>query len=280
MIYETIDLYDYFSLPRAGKTGGILTVICRSPYVEIKEKIRPAMLVIAGGGYGFVSEREAEPIAFHFLLQGYATFSLKYSVNTPYPAPLLEAAMAMAFIRENAEKYGVDVKHVGAVGFSAGGHLTAMLATLFAEPCVKETLGKRAALARPDAVLLAYPVISAVEGVTHEGTLNTISGGDKALKSALSLETRVTKESSPAFIWHTVEDDCVPVENSLLLASAYRRCGVPFDLHIFECGWHGMSEIGFEVQDAEIPPQIKRNHAWLDLAFSFLKNHGFVMGVK
>ncbi|MDE5897093.1 MAG: alpha/beta hydrolase, partial [Clostridia bacterium] len=206
MIYEKIDLYDYFSLPREGKTGGVLTVVCRSPYVEIKEKIRPAMLVIAGGGYFMVSEREAEPIALHFLLQGYAAFSLKYSVQTAYPVPLLEAAMAMAFIRENAEKYGVDTKHVGAVGFSAGGHLTAMLGNLFADPCVKETLGKRAALVRPDAVLLAYPVISGSE-FGHSETMTTISGGDQALRGALSLETRVTKQSSPAFIWHTVEDD-------------------------------------------------------------------------
>ena len=118
MIYEKIDLYDYFSVPRNGSKGGELTVYVREKYTEIKDRIRPAMLVIAGGGYNIVSERESEPVALEFLHAGFSAFSLRYSVNTPFPAPLLEAGMAMAFIRENAEKYSVDRAHVGAIGFS------------------------------------------------------------------------------------------------------------------------------------------------------------------
>ena len=103
MIYEKIDLYDYFSVPRNGSKGGELTVYVREKYTEIKDRIRPAMLVIAGGGYNIVSERESEPVALEFLHAGFSAFSLRYSVNTPCPAPILEAGMAMAFIRENVE---------------------------------------------------------------------------------------------------------------------------------------------------------------------------------
>ena len=279
MFYETVDLYEYFSVPREGKTGGLLTVYARNKYKEIKEKIRPAMLVLPGGGYGFVSEREAEPIAVRFMLAGYAAFVLNYTIHAPFPTPLIEAAMAMAFIRENAEKYGADREHAGGVGFWAGGHLTGMLATMFADERVKKALGKRASLARPDAVVLSYPVITTGE-FTHGGTAETISGGDAALRKALSVEERVTEESSPAFIWHTAEDNAVPVENSLLLANAYRKKGVPFELHVFAKGWHGLSEVGVEVFDDEPAPEIARNAAWFDLALSFLKTRGFCVSHK
>ena len=279
MIYEKIDLYDYFSVPRNGSKGGELTVYVREKYTEIKDRIRPAMLVIAGGGYNIVSERESEPVALEFLHAGFSAFSLRYSVNTPFPAPLLEAGMAMAFIRENAEKYSVDRAHVGAIGFSAGGHLTGMLATMFDDGSLKAALGKRAELVRPDAVILCYPVITTGE-YSHDGTADTISGGDKQLRRKLSVESLVTEKSSPAFIWHTQEDAAVCVRNSLMLASAYQTCGVPYELHIFERGRHGLGTVGLEVENAEHPEEVARDAAWLALAKSYLKMHGFGLKIK
>ena len=274
MFYEKIDLYDYFSIPREGRTGGYLTVYARRKYTEVPEKKRPAMLVVPGGGYYMVSEREGEPIALHFVMAGYAAFELLYTIQTPFPVPFLEAAMAMIFIRENAEKYGVDPTHVGAVGFSAGGHLTGTLATLFDDDSAKKAFGKRAEMIRPDAVILSYPVLSTGE-FGHDQTAEIISGGDKKLRKKLSIETQVTKNSSPAFIWHTATDDAVPVENSLMMASAYRKNGVPFELHIFERGRHGLSDIGPEICEPEIGPDVSRGGVWVELALSFLAMHGF-----
>lgn len=279
MILETIDLYEYFGVPREKNTAGRLTVYARERNLEIKEKLRPAMLVIPGGGYTWVSLREAEPVAMNFLHAGYSAFTLDYTVNTPHPVPLLEAAMAMVYIRENAAKYFVDPEHVAAVGFSAGGHLCGSLATLFNDDCVKKALGKRAELVRPDAVLLSYPVITT--GIaTHSGSADTISGGNPELRAAMSLENRVTKDSVPAFIWHTFEDDCVPVQNALLMAEAYLKAGVPFDLHVFEKGWHGMSTVTAEVTDGEYPEGIARAAEWTRLALSWLSSRGFKVRVK
>lgn len=277
MIYEKIDLYEYFRLPRGDRDGGYLTAYVPEKSAEEKEKLRPAMLVVPGGGYSTVSCREGEPVAVRFFQAGYGAFVLKYTVKTPYPVPLEEAGMAMAYIRENAAAYFVDAEHVGAVGFSAGGHLAGMLATLFDDLNLKKILGERAVLVRPDAVILSYPVITT--GIaTHGGSADTISGGDDALRRALSLETRVTEKSSPAFIWHTGEDTCVPVENAFLMAESCLKHGVPCELHVFEKGWHGLSVINRETESgAGVPPEIRRNAIWVDLALSWLGARGFLV---
>lgn len=273
MFYEKIDLYQHFSLARPAAGAGVLTVYCREQYGDLGKKLRPAMLVIPGGGYEMVSAREGEPVAMQFLGAGYAAFVLEYTVKTPYPVPLIEGAMAMAYIRENAQKYGVDPAKVGAAGFSAGGHLAGMLATLYADEHIRAALGERAV--RPDAVILSYAVLTTATA-THGGTAERISGGDPALRAKLSPETCVTKNSSPAFIWHAAEDDCVPVESSLLYAQACRAAGVPFELHIFEKGWHGTSVSTIETESSEASlARVAHLGAWFPLSLTWLKSRGF-----
>ena len=273
MYYEKIDLYEHFSLPREGHEGGRLTVYCRERYGDLCEKSRPAMLVLPGGGYEVLSAREEEPVAMRFLAAGFQSFVLEYSVKTAYPVPLIEAAMAMAFIRERADMYGIDPTKVGVVGFSAGGHLAGMLSTLFNDPPVRAALGDR--LVRPDAAILSYAVLST--GVnTHGSTASVISGGDETLRAGLSLEKRVTADCPPMFLWHTMEDGCVHVENCLLFAEACRKAGVPFELHIFEKGWHGVSVVSRETEvQEEALAKISHLAIWADLALSWLKTRGF-----
>ena len=275
MLYEKIDLYEYFRIARGGARGGYLTAYSRTLPCRLRKRTRPAMLVVPGGGYGHVSTREGEPVALEFMHAGYCAFVLEYSINTAYPVPLVEACMAVAYIRENANKYGVDENHVGAVGFSAGGHLTGLLATAEHDNAVDAALGKRARLARPDAVVLAYPVATLGEH-THNGTRNVITGGDKALRAALSVQNRVSKNSAPAFIWHTAADELVPVENSFMLAAAYRAAGVPCELHIFERGRHGLSLACDETCDgAASDVALYRVGAWSGLALDWLSSRGF-----
>lgn len=277
MDHEKIDLYATFGVDRGSHTGGYLTVIARSENVENAKKLRPAILVVAGGGYNMISFREGEPVAIRFLAAGYAAFLLEYSVRTAYPVPLVEAAMAMAYIRRNAAKYGVDPNHVCAAGFSAGGHLVGLLATRFRDACVTDALGGEHV--RPDAVILGYPVATMGE-FTHADTAENITGGDPALRGALSLEKNVTKESAPAFIWHTMEDTTVPVENALLAAMAYRNAGVPFELHVFEKGWHGLSTGELELNDTEEAAEyVSHVRVWVDLALTWLKKRGFFLKV-
>lgn len=277
MIYEEIDLYEYFSVPRCGAEGGFLTSFATDVFYETgADRAYPAMIVVPGGAYFMRSRREADPVAFVFGANGFQSFVLGYSVQTAYPAPLIEAAMAVAYLRENAKKYALNPHKICCAGFSAGGHLTAMLATMFADEHVKAALGKKADLARPDAVVLSYPVITADKSLTHADTIRYISGGDEALAEKLSIEKRVTAQSVPAFIWHTAADNCVPVENSFLLASAYQKAGVPFELHVFEEGWHGLSVMtGFTA--GEIPPLPHCAKNWITLAVAWLESRGFVI---
>lgn len=275
----TIDLYDYFNLPKVEFTKGVLTCYVKDRSKEICENRKsPAMLVLPGGGYWFTSDREAEPVALAYLSSGFNSFVLRYSCDPlSHPTQLREAAMAIIYIRENAESLGVNPEKVSAVGFSAGGHLCAMLATLYNNDCL-DIFGQRKNLIRPDAVVLGYPVISCFEK-THEGTFNIVSGGDNKLRKYLSTEKRVTKDSVPAFIFATSEDDAVPVINSIKLAEAYYRCGVPFSLHIYEKGCHGLSLGTYECDNVNRDDYDKRStdyKGWHTLSVNWLKDRGFL----
>lgn len=274
---EKIDLYSYFKLNRNGATGGYLTVYLRTYITEIKHKLRPAMLVIPGGGYDVLSEREAEPVALEYLLKGYSSFVLSYSVKTAYPVPLNEACMAVLYLRENAQKLEIDREQIAAIGFSAGGHLAGMLATL--KDSETKIFATKADAVRPNAVVLSYPVVTMKDNLTHCGTRDNISANGAISYKILSVEERVDKKSSPAFIWHTVEDDHVPVENSLYLASAYRKANVPFSLHLFEKGRHGLCLCNDEVFD-QPDKELEHIGEWFNLSCNWLKSHGFKSKVK
>lgn len=278
MINEKIDLYEYFGI-KDRPSGGYLKVYA-TQIDEIKHKLRPAMLVCPGGAYRFMSEREGEPVAIKFMSIGYSCFVLEYTLCAAYPVPLIEACMAMAFIRENADKYNVDVGHVGAIGFSAGGNLVAMLANIWNAREAKEALGDRVELCRPDAVVLSYAV-STLGIKTHGDTRNVITGGDEKLADRISPEKLVGKNSAPAFIWHTAADDCVPVENSFEYAFACKRAGVPFALHIFERGWHGLSLCSEETSDmTEADIALADIGRWFDLARDWLAARGFTVKTR
>ena len=272
MFCEKVDLYEYFGLKRKGGEEGYLNVyLPEAP--DYPNRIRPAMLVIAGGGYASVSPREKECIALAYIAKGFAAFTLEYSVApVRFPVQLIEGAMAMVYIRENAAKFGVKPDKIAAIGFSAGGHLAGTLATLFDSAEVKNALKERAALARPDAVILSYPVITSGEKA-HRGSFDNLCGADnKKLQAELSLETRVTENSSPAFIWATADDGIVPSENSLFMALAYKTAGVPFELHIFESGVHGLSLATEETSWINEPVQ-----KWFSLSVTWLHGRGFIL---
>lgn len=271
MVYKVIDLYDYYKIDRGGANGGYLTVYSRTESAELKKRVRTAMLVIPGGGYNMISDREGEPVALKFLDSGFVSFVLTYSVKTKYPTPLKEAMLAMEYIRNNAERYGIG--KVCAAGFSAGGHLAGLLATVKADEAA--LIGKTSDKIKPDAVILSYPVAT-MGGYTHSDTRRNITGGEAALYDKLSVEKRVDGETSPAFIWHTFEDNCVPVENSLMLASAYREAGVPCAVHIFEHGWHGLSLADGETCDfTQEQNHLHKVGKWFDLSLDWLRSRGF-----
>ncbi len=180
--------------------------------------IRAGILVIPGGAYAFCSDREAEPVALAYLAKGYAAFVLRYTVGRDmgydFSMPMADADEAMKIICDNAEEWGVDKGKIAAVGFSAGGHLCAALATM----------GK----IRPAASILVYPCI--LESISRILAF-----------SVPSLEKKVDDKTPPAFIIAASEDTCVPIENSLAYATALNNAGIPFEMHVFEKGYHGFS---------------------------------------
>ena len=182
MRYCTVDLYEYFGLARPDGGQGYLECYLHNPCAFINEnRHRPAMIALPGGAYVYCSAREGEPIASQFFAADYQSFVLTYSTApVRFPAALREAAMAFIYIRENAETLGVLPNEVAAVGFSAGGHLCASIATLFEAEELSDLLS-RGVSARPDAVLLGYPVISYLQK-PHRGSFENLCGEDEALR--------------------------------------------------------------------------------------------------
>ena len=272
-----VDLYKEFNYEK--KDGQIAELTCwlHGDAPEIKpDRRRPAMLVLAGGGYVSVSDREREPIAVKYFEQGFNVFDLKYSIAPNfYPTQLIEACMAMAYIRTHAEEFHVLGDKVAAIGFSAGGHLLGTLATLYGESEVKKVVGN--VNVRPDACVFSYAVITSGY-LSHAGSINVVSGGDETLKEKLSVEKLIDKNSPPAFIWCTANDNAVPCENSIELALAYRKAGAPFELHVFENGVHGLSVCSEESRSRYTPDYINEPVSkWLPLSFTWLKNKGFLI---
>ena len=210
---------------------------------------RRAVLICPGGGYGYCSHREGEPIALAYLAAGFNTFVLDYSVTNKaeegkkFPGQLVEAAMAIKFIKDNAEKFHIDPNYVFVNGYSAGGHLAASLGTLYNSKYVTDAIDMSENYARPAGMVLAYPVISSGK-YAHNGSFKNIlheDENDEGARREVSLETRVDENTVPAFIWHTRTDTTVPVENSLLFAMALAENAIPFELHIYPEGPHGLS---------------------------------------
>ena len=208
---------------------------------------RPAVLVIPGGGYAYCSAREAEPIAQEFLAHGYNTFVFDYSVNgaAVYPTQLIEASLAMKFLRDNAEKLRIDPERIFVIGFSAGGHLAAMLGTMWHKDFIYKAIDMPYGYNKPTGMLLCYPVITSDRKYAHEDSFRKLIGnenlGNESMRKKVSIERAVTKKTVPAFIWHTRTDSGVSVMNSLLLAEALAKKNVPYELHIYPSGGHGES---------------------------------------
>jgi acetyl esterase/lipase len=205
------------------------------PHLAEGAQKRAAVIVCPGGGYARRAEHEGEPVARWLNSIGLHAFVLHYRV-APYrhPYPLMDAQQALQLVRQRADEWRVDASHVGILGFSAGGHLAATAATHF------DTAGPDC---RPDFAILCYPVITFGEVSAHVGSIRNLLGPQPSeqLRQELSNELHVNEDTPPTFLWHTANDAGVPVENSLLFASALSRHGVAsWQMHIFPDGRHGL----------------------------------------
>lgn len=207
---------------------------------------RDGMLVIPGGGYGGVCmDREGEKTALAYLARGINAYVLNYrcAKTDVFPMHLEYAARAMKWIKDNAKDHNTNPDRIFVSGFSAGGHLAATLNTKY--NFIEEKLGYEKDEVKPRGAVLCYPVITAI-GPCHKGSFTNllnkpfeeISEEEKAYHS---VENHVNSDTPPAFIWHTSEDGAVPVHSSLKLGMAYANAGVPFALHVYPYGPHGIA---------------------------------------
>lgn len=195
---------------------------------------RPAVLVLPGGGYGHLADHEAEPVADWLASLGMHAAVLRYRIAPHrHPAPLDDATEAMAYLRTGDHGLAIDPGAVGVIGFSAGGHLAGALshAAAFGYP----------ATTVPDFAVLAYPVTSLVRQPGRATAVNLLGPDATDVERELhSVARRVTAATPPTFLWHTADDEVVPVEHALAYASALGEHGVPYALHVFPHGPHGL----------------------------------------
>lgn len=273
MEVNKIHLKDYFSFLGENGCDPTLTTYIQYNMTEMKQenRKRPTLLICPGGGYGMCSQREAEPIAMAFLPLGMNAFVLDYSVApNKFPTQIREVAAAMELLYQKQDEWHVDTEKITIIGFSAGGHLAAHYSTSFDIPEVREVFPESKAV---NGSILSYPVITAEEGLCHQGSFKNLTGEyplSEENYKRFSLENCVSEKTPPAFIWHTAADNCVPVESALRYAAAMSKHKRPYELHIYPFGAHGGSTFDYQTQTE--PNEIsKYNSRWVQEAGEWLE---------
>lgn len=277
-----------------------LTTYIQDDADKMLKSPRPAVLICPGGGYLKCATQEGEPVALRFAAMGYQTFILRYSTyfggmnpqqladcaeqilpikNTIYPNSMLEVGMAMKLIYEHAQEWHVDIKRIALCGFSAGAHNVAMYAAKWQEPWIGKHIQIENEKIKPAAVILGYiagDYFFNTEEPHH--ILQTYSNMAMFGKTKLEKEDvekvqpskYITGDMPPAFLWATYEDTVVSVKNTIAMAEKLAEQKIPFELHIFEKGDHGLS-LGMQ-ESAKKKEQIRRDVSmWVPMAEIWLE---------
>lgn len=223
-----------------------------------------AVVIFPGGGYTGRAEHEGKGYATYLQSIGITSFVVDYRV-APYknPAQISDAIRAVRYVRYHADRYGIDKDKIAVMGSSAGGHLAGSVSVHYDKKMYEETDEIDKESCRPDATILCYPVIDMFE-YRHDGSRQNLIG-ERALhadKELMSLYKHVTKDTPQAFIWHTSSDQAVPVENSLLYADALSKVQVPYEMHIYPMGRHGL---GLAKEIPHVAQWAKALENWLGL---------------
>lgn len=266
---------------------------------------RPLVIICPGGAYMHTTDREAEPVAMRFLSLGYHAAVLRYNThfngivmdrkNPPpgneksaYPYPLYDLAKAMLTIRAHAESWFVDCDRIVLCGFSAGGHLAASMGVHWQDDFLKQKFDIGNDELKPGALILGYPLtdhhvmkqevagdsnkaMSAFNRIANKAGFGTEEPTDEELRNNSPVNF-VSTQTPPTFLWHTANDGSVYVANSLNFASKLTENKVPYELHIFESGVHGLSlcDETSAAKENQIEPDCR---IWFDLAATWLKKH-------
>lgn len=299
MLTETIQLW------KDNEIATLNAYILNNSIEFQKDHLRPAVVICPGGAYLGTSDREAEPVALKFASLGYHTFVLRYTtyfkefvqdLNNPpaaneksvYPQPLFDLAKAMLIIRENASKWFVDTEKIALCGFSAGAHLAASMGVHWNSTLLTEKFKVYSEAFKPNSIILGYPLLDyqlmkeKVEVETNEFikrlwelSETSVFGTSNPIQEQffnLSPVNYVSSKTPPTFIWHTADDSLVYAENSLRFATELSKHKVPYELHIFNSGVHGLS-LCDETTAGDLSHLNPECRVWFDMANNWLKKH-------
>lgn len=277
MIYKKIDLIKEYHLNTEVECNLYIYEEDLSYEVNLNRKFLP-LLIIPGGEYEFTSFREKEPVALKFLSEGFASFVLEYSCGekAKFPLQLLEGYLALDYINKNKEEFHIDISKLGLIGFSAGAHLNGLLSSSY----LKEEFIEEYKLNIPKIAYSAYgyPVVDQYDEPREQSFINLFKNEKLRMQSDLSLPKLINKNNPRAFIFSTVEDSVVPIKNTISLISAYKENAVPFEVHIFEHGEHGLSLGNISVYNLKYLDEFsKTNSKWFDLFLIWLKHNKIVI---
>ncbi len=276
-----IELWDV--IPNHIKTNE-KEIVSKTDIIRIKNVINPTIevflpakqnatgkgvLICPGGGYEILAyDWEGTDIAKWFNSKGIAAFVLKYrlpnskSVKVPHKAPLQDAQRAMRIIRNNHKEYNIDKDRIGVMGFSAGGHLASTLGTQFNKPndFLEKEIDKVSA--KPNFMILIYPVISMKKNITHMGSKNNLLGLNPSKKMVIdfSNELNVNELTPRTFLLHSQDDMGVPVENSLLFYESLKKHKIPSEMNLYSYGGHGYS---LAIGNGHLQNWPERLHQWI-----------------
>ncbi len=267
MLYEKIYLKDLYDI----NTNAFIEITV--PYnddSQMRTKSK-TIVIVPGGSYSFTANREADPVAIEYQRQGFITVVLRYTVKTEYPVPMKELALTMDYIRKNALKYYIDKSKISIIGFSAGGHLVASYGYLCQKPEFLNEFGLDSDI-KPNCLILSYPVITMGDFTHLESKLNITGNKEEKIK-LLSVENNIDASYPPTFIWTTMEDTCVPYQNSSLLVNSLKKNNITYEYFLYPHLDHGLSVISplihsnEELNDKDYIAVSK----WFDKSIEFIK---------
>lgn len=268
-------LHRKIKIQHENETGALITYILDNyPEIDANRK-RPMVIICPGGGFGKITNKDAEPVAIRLNTLGFHACVLKYSIKPAvFPTQLCQLAKAVGIIRDHADEWNVAADKIIVMGFSAGGHLAACLGVFWNKGVLAEKVAYSKEQIKPNGMVLGYPVITSGE-YSHRGSFQTLLGDrhqEEELLDLLSLEKQVTKDTPPTFLWHTYTDAVVPVENSFLFAKALRENHVSLEMHIYPRGPHALSLGTEETMNKENESTLQPAVAnWIEMAGRWIK---------
>lgn len=272
MLHETIQLFE-------DKDVSLVTYLHNeSKQRDFQIHKRPAIIVLPGGAYSFLSDPEGEPVALTFMKEGYNTFVLNYTVgdDCQYPDILIEISKAILTVRENAEKWNIDPHAIILMGFSAGACLAGMSATQWNAPEVAQALHVDSMMLKPDACVIGYGAWDNANTIQHDPQFFNPNAAKIAQECTpqLDLINYVGKHVPPMFIWHNFHDKYVPASNPLMIASAMYEQKIPVELHLFAYGEHGMSVCNhlssYNEKSYQLVKESPNVYQWVDMAVNWI----------